>query len=146
MSYDAIAEELLRATKASRTTIRLDDPDDPCFPVVGEAVAPGVRAIRDERIEEIREAPTFKFIDATHQLLVQGDLETDELQGCPYLRNDFGVDAQMLAPILQDGCMTGIISVHYTGGRRTWSEDDVAALERACDAVYGELGRLAPAR
>ena len=48
MSLETIAQELLDATEASRTTIRFDVPDDPYLPVFAEAVVPGVRAIRDE--------------------------------------------------------------------------------------------------
>ena len=100
MSLETIAQELLEATEASRTTIRFDVPDDPYLPVFAEAVVPGVRAIRDVRLEEVRQARTFKYVDETHEVLVQHDMPTESLQGCAYLTDDFLVTAQMLAPIL----------------------------------------------
>ena len=145
MSLETIAKELLDATDASRTTIRFDVPGDPVFPVFAEAVVPGVRAIRDERIEEIRQVPTFKYVDETHQVLVQNDLPTEPLQGCSYLTDDFGVTAQMLAPILEGESLIGLISVHFTGGKRQWASEHVQALEEACAASKALAPELAAA-
>lgn len=145
MSLEMIAQELLDATEASRTTIRFDVPDDPYFPVFAEAVVPGVRAIRDERIEEVRQAPTFKYVDETHDVLVQSDLRTEPLQGCSYLTDDFGVTAQMLAPILEEQRMIGLISVHFTGGERDWTGEHIQALDDACEASRALAPELAPA-
>ena len=82
MSLETIAQDLLDATESSRTTIRFDVPDDPYLPVFAEAVVPGVREIRDVRLEEVRQAPTFKHVDETHDVLVQSDMPTESLQGC----------------------------------------------------------------
>ncbi len=145
MSLETIAQELLDATEASRITIRFDVPEDPYFPVFAEAVVTGVRAIREERIEEVRQAPTFKYVDETHDVLVQSDLPTEPLQGCSYLTDDFGVTAQMLAPILEGELMIGLISVHFTGGKRDWTGEHVQALKDACEASKAHAPELAPA-
>jgi GAF domain-containing protein len=139
MSYDEIAAQLLERTGSSRVTVRLDVPEDPCFPVAGEAVGAGVRSIRGQQIADIRDAPTFRHLDRTHELLVQEDMTKEELQGHPYLRNDFAVTAQMLAPLVRDGRMIGIISAHYVDGPRTWTDEDVAAIEEACRRTHAEL-------
>jgi GAF domain-containing protein len=47
----------------------------------------------------------------------------------------------MLAPIVRDGKLVGIISVHHAAEPRTWTDEDVAALERAQQAVQAELER-----
>lgn len=143
MSLETIAQELLDATEASRTTIRFDVPDDPYLPVFAEAVVPGVRAIRNERIEEVRQAPTFKYVDRTHDVLVQSDLSTEPLRGCAYLTDDFGVTAQMLAPILEGERLIGLISVHFTEGEREWTDEHVQSLKDACEASKALAPELA---
>ena len=46
----------------------------------------------------------------------------------------------MLAPVVRDDSLVGIVSVHYSQGSRTWTDDDVAALEEAVEQVLAELG------
>jgi len=145
VSLETIAQELLEATEASRTTIRFDVPDDPYLPVFAEAVRPGVRPIRDVRLEEVRQAPTFKFVNETHDVLVQGDMPTEQLQGCSYLTDDFLVTAQMLAPILDGERLIGLISVHFIEGPREWTGEHVQALKDACEASTALTPELAPA-
>ena len=145
MSLETIAQKLLGATEASRTTIRFDVPDDPYLPVFAEAVVPGVRAICDVRLEEVRQAPTFKYVDETHEVLVQGDMPTESLQGCAYLTDDFLVTAQMLAPILDGERLIGLISVHFIEGQREWTDEHVQALRDACEASRALAPELAPA-
>ena len=129
MSLETIAQDLLDATESSRTTIRFDVPDDPYLPVFAEAVVPGVREIRDVRLEEVRQAPTFKHVDETHDVLVQSDMPTESLQGCSYLTDDFLVTAQMLAPILDGERLIGLISVHFVEGQRQWTKRARAGAE-----------------
>ena len=96
------------------------------------------------RIEEVRQAPTFKYVDKTHDVLVQSDLPTEPLQGCAYLTDDFGVTAQMLAPILEGERLIGLISVHFTEGKREWTGEHVQALEDACEASRALAPELTP--
>lgn len=45
----------------------------------------------------------------------------------------------MLAPLVRDGQLIGIISVHYAPSTRKWTEEDVAALDDAARRVSDEL-------
>jgi GAF domain-containing protein len=45
----------------------------------------------------------------------------------------------MLAPLVRDGRLIGIISVHYAPSTREWTEEDVAALDDAARRVSDAL-------
>jgi GAF domain-containing protein len=51
------------------------------------------------------------------------------------------VKAQMLAPIVRDDRLIGVISVHYVPGPRDWSAEDVATLREAAERVQRELDK-----
>ena len=77
-SLQEILEELLRATDASRTTLRLDlpDQDSGLDAVVAEALAPGARDWSSEDVAALKEAVerVRRALDAT----VQANRETDD--------------------------------------------------------------------
>ena len=132
--FEAAMRELLDATNASRTTLRLDTPGE-VFPVVAEALAPGARSIRGATEIDLRKARTFQFLARERRLLVQADCLVDEPVAPPELIELYGVRAQMLAPIVKDGELAGIISVHHAATPREWTEAEVAALEAAAERV-----------
>lgn len=134
MSYDALTAELLEATQAGRTTLRLDTPGA-IFPVVAEACAPGVRSIRDATEIDLRTAETFRYLERERRLLVQGDCLTDGPEVPTALIEAYGVRAQMLAPIVVDNALAGIVSVHHLSTPRAWTEEEIAALEDAAERV-----------
>ena len=41
----------------------------------------------------------------------------------------------MVAGVFRRDAMVGIISVHFTRGARTWSDEEVAMIEAACTEV-----------
>ena len=45
----------------------------------------------------------------------------------------------MLAPVVRDGRLAGIVSVHYAPAVRRWSASDVTALEDAVGRVHALL-------
>ena len=130
--------DLLAATTSARTTLRLDTPDQ-VFPVLAEACAPGVRSIRDATEIDLRAAKTFQYLDREHELLIQRDCLTDEPVAPQELIDLYGVRAQMLAPIVRDGRLVGIISVHHAATPRDWSEDEVEAIRAAAARVADTL-------
>jgi len=133
-------KRLLVSTGASRTTLRLEN-DEGGFPVVAEACADGVRALRgDERIVDLRAAPTFIALDRDRTILLQEDLEHADPAPPPMLIARYGARAQMLAPLVRDDRLVGIVSVHETSGPRRWREQDVRALKAAVIAMAGALG------
>src|SRR5262249_34846162 len=135
---DEIVEKLLTDLGASRTTIRLDRPDA-TFPVVAEALAPGMRSIAGETSIDLRAAPTFVFLAEERRPLIQANVLDTEHPPPPELIELYGARAQMLAPILRDGEMVGILSVHYAPGPREWTVEDIATLERAAEQIRAQL-------
>jgi maleate isomerase len=138
VDWDAQMAELLAEIGASRVTLRLDTPGE-VFPVVGEACADGVRSIRDATEIDLRAARTFQHLERTHELLVQRDCLADEPVAPPELIELYGVRAQLLAPIVRDGRLAGIVSVHHAGTPREWTPAEVEALERTAARVAAEL-------
>jgi GAF domain-containing protein len=131
-------EELLERTGATRTTLRLDRPGA-VFPVAAEALAPGARSIRDETGIDLRKAATVQFLEREQRNLIQGDCGAGDYPAPPELIELYGVKAQMLAPIVRDGRLAGIVSVHYAPSTREWSAGDVEALDDAARRVLEEL-------
>jgi maleate isomerase len=143
-SFQEILEDLLRSTGASRTTLRLDlsNQDAGLDAVVAEALASGVRSIRDETsIRNLRDASTVRFLEEQRGPLVQNDCSVDDLAPPSELIELYDVKAQMLAPIVREDRLAGVISVHYVPGPRDWTSEDVAALQDAAERVQRELDR-----
>ena len=128
--FQAIADDLFAATGASRTTIRLDRPDA-VFPVVAEALAPGVNSLIGPSSIDLKAAATFKYLDETHGELIQNDFLDVEHPPPAELIQLYGARAQMLHAVVKDGKLAGIISVHYSEGPREWTEAEIAALREA---------------
>jgi GAF domain-containing protein len=140
--YQGILEDLLGSTDASRTTLRLDLPDQGAGldEVAAEALAPGVRSIRsDTAIRNLRDSATVRFLEERRTPLVQEDCSMADPVPPPELIELYGVRAQMLAPLIRDDGLVGVISVHYVPGPREWSAQDRAALEEAVERVQREL-------
>jgi maleate isomerase len=141
-TFQEILEDLLDSTGASRTTVRLDlaDKNFHLDTVAAEALAPGVRSLKDDTsINDLRKVPTYEFVEKERRILVQNDCLTADPAPPRALIDFYGVKAQMLGPIVRDGRMIGIISVHYTPGPREWGEEDVAALQGALERVQRTL-------
>jgi maleate isomerase len=133
-----IVEDLLRAVDASRVTIRLDTPGQ-TFPIRAEALAPGVDTLRNATEIDLRASATFIYLDTEQRNLIQSDCSAGDYPAPPALMAIYGVKAQMLAPLVRDGKMIGILSVHYASAQREWSESDVAALDAAADVITQTL-------
>jgi maleate isomerase len=134
-----IMESLLKSTDASRTTIRLDIPELELAleTVVAEGIAPGVNSLKgDKIITDMRKtvAPVM-YLEEHRKILVQDDCMTAIPAPPQKLIEYYGVKAQMLAPIIEETLMIGVLSVHYNLGSRHWSEQDIAALQAAAERV-----------
>ena len=138
IAYQSIIEELRGKTDATRTTLRLDTPGQ-VFPVVAEALGPGARSIAGDSSIDLRAAATFEYLDSQQRNLIQADCSAGDFPAPPELIEFYGVKAQMLAPLVRDGRLIGIISVHYAPSTREWTEEDVAALDDAARRVSDEL-------
>jgi GAF domain-containing protein len=143
--FQEILDELLGSTEASRTTLRLDPPDEDAGldTVVAEALAPGIRSMRDDAsIRNLRDASTIRFLEEQRGLLLQNGCSAGEPAPPPELVELYGVKAQMLAPIVREDRLAGVISVHYIPGPRDWRAQDVAALKEAAERVQRELDKV----
>ena len=138
MTYQNIVEKLLADVGASRTTIRLDRPDA-VFPVVAEATAPGINSIAGATSIDLKAAPTFIFLAEQKRTLIQSDLLNTDVPAPAALIELYGARAQMVAPILRDDELVGMVSVHYAPGVRDWTQEDIAAIEQAAEQVRAQL-------
>lgn len=135
-----ILEELLAETGASRVTLRRDLPGDYAFPVTDEALAPGVKSLREERTVDLRNQPVALEVAAGRQV-VQDDCAT--AYGDPAfhrMREAYGgLAAQIVTPVLCDGAVAGIVSLHQLGAPRNWTPEEIEACSAAAARLEGLL-------
>jgi maleate isomerase len=127
----SICSHLLRDTGADRTTVRLDA-DELGLTVdltAAEAVANGTPSIAADSSLDQRALDTVRWLAANRRVLVQAHFSEPPFPP-PALVQLYGVNAQILAPVLDGNALVGWVSVHSTHPR-LWSDDDVAAAERA---------------
>ncbi|MGH3013191.1 MAG: GAF domain-containing protein [Gaiellaceae bacterium] len=136
MSLQAVVEELLAATDASRCTLRQESEDD-FFPVAHEALAPGAPSIRDERTVDLRTAPVVRQLLSTRRQVVQDDcaLAFDDAGFQRMLAAYGGLAAQVVTPVLVDERLAAIVSLHQLGAPRRWRTEDLELASRAAERV-----------
>ena len=118
---------------AGRMTIRVDDVPGETFPVKAEACAEAVAAIAGERIEGLRESGTFRWIESERACSCRTTSPARRSRPAAVLLERFGARAQLLAAVVRDGAVVGIVSVHETRGVRAWraeEADEAAAAAR----------------
>ena len=135
----AIAEilrDLLESTGASRVTLRRDVPGGAPFPVVAEALAPGVGSLREERTVDLPTQPVVLELQRGRQV-VQDDCASayDDPAFHAMLAAYGGLAAQIVTPVQRDGRLEAILSLHQLGRPRRWSREEIAAATRAADRV-----------
>ncbi len=134
-----VLRELLEATRASRVTLRRDVPGETAFPVVEEALAPGVGSLRGERSVHLPTQPVVLEVQKGNQV-VQHDARASfadpEFQRMLDVYG--GLAAQIVTPVVVDGELRAIVSLHQLGAPRTWTPEEVA-IARATAERVGEL-------
>jgi GAF domain-containing protein len=135
---DDVLDGLLASTGASRVTLRQDLPGDYRFPVTHEALAPGVGSLREERTVQLTTQPVVLEVAAGRQV-VQDDCCSafDDPAFQKMLDAYGGLAAQIVTPVVQDGAVAGIVSLHQLGSPRHWTEDDIAACTAAAAQLEG---------
>jgi GAF domain-containing protein len=136
---DTILATLVDETGASRATLRRVVPDGDDFPIEHEALAPGAPSLREERTVDLRTQPVVREILRGRQV-VQHDCRSayDDPAFQRMLDVYGGLAAQIVTPIVRDGRLVGILSLHQLGNPRRWTDDDVATTTGAA-ARIGEL-------
>ena len=140
MHLQKIIDKLRTDLDVFRTTLRLDrpEPGDEVFPVVAESLGEGAQSIKGPLPFDLRATGTYEWLAKEQRILVQNDC--NEGPSPPtHLMDSFGVGAQLLGPLFQDGELRGIISVHHAATSRDWADADVQVLERAVAAVEAVL-------
>lgn len=146
-ALQAIAEDLFEATRPGRVTVRVDTTNDPDYPVLAEARAPGVSSITGGmslagfKPIDIHQATTVIDLKENRKMIVQRDARVDPPL-IPELVDYYGCASQMLTPIDWNGRFVGIVSVHNVEPR-DWTEQDTAAIEDATARVEAELRQAA---
>ena len=131
--------ELLEATRASRVTLRRDVPGGSPFPVVAEALAPGGGSLRDERSVHLPTQPVVIEVQAGRQVVQDDSARAyDDPAFQRMLQVYGGLAAQIVTPVMLDGTLQAIISVHHLGMPRHWTDEEVAAATHAAE----RLGQL----
>lgn len=132
----AALEHLLEATAASRVTLRRDVPGDYPFPVVEEALAPGVGSLREERSVDLPTQPVVLEIRKGHQV-VQHDSRAsfDDPEFQRMLDVYGGLGAQIVTPVVVGGAVRAIVSLHQLGAPRKWTDDEVALATATAERV-----------
>ncbi|MEU7642258.1 GAF domain-containing protein [Streptomyces sp. NPDC039016] len=131
--------ELLAATGADRTTLRLDVPEHGLHVdlTAAEALRPGVRPIRRDASLDQRRLNTVEWLERHRTPLVQ-----PHFQAAPHppqaLVDGYGVHAQLLGPVVRGEVMTGWLSVHSLD-ERAWTDGDRTALAAATARVHSAL-------
>jgi GAF domain-containing protein len=136
---DDVLRGLLACTGASRVTLRQDLPGDYAFPVTHEALAPGVGSLMRERTVDLRNQPVA-FEVAQGRQVVQDDCAVAyEDPAFHRMRETYGgLAAQVVTPVMHDGAVEAIVSLHQLGSPRHWTEFEIEAC-RAAAARVAEL-------
>lgn len=135
---DGILGELLRSTGASRVTLRQDAPGD-VFPVTNEVLADGAQPIKGVATPDMARQPVVLEVQQGRQV-VQDDClaASDEPHFREMLELYGGMRAQIVTPIVREGRVVAIVSLHQLGRTRRWTEDEIAAASETARKV-GEL-------
>ena len=134
MSLERIAATLLEGLDTSRVTIRLP----PDYPVDAEALAPGVPSIG--HTIAVQDSSTFTLLRTGDRPVVQDDVRVSP-PAYPELIEIYGCYAQMLAAVLDEGEMVGLVAVHQLEEPRHWTEEEIAKLTSAAEGVRRELAK-----
>ena len=136
---DALLAALLAETRGSRVTLRQDVPGPDAFPVTHEALAPDAASLREERSVDLRTQPVVREILLGRQV-VQDDCRAAYPDEAFQRMLDAygGLAAQIVTPILREGRVVAILSLHRLGTPHRWPAEAIAAATHTA-AEIGEL-------
>jgi GAF domain-containing protein len=138
-ALDDVLRDLLETTRASRVTLRRDLPDGQPFPVVEEVLAPGVGSIRQVTSVHLPSQPVVLQVQGGVQVVQDDSARAyDDPAFLRMLEAYGGLAAQIVTPVMRDGRLEAILSLHQLGAPRAWTAEEVAAARRAAERV-GEL-------
>jgi GAF domain-containing protein len=135
VEIDAALTELLATTGASRVTLRQDVPGD-VFPVTHEALSEGAAPIRGVATPDMARQPVVLEVLAGRQVVQEDCLAaSDEPHFREMLELYGGMRAQIVTPVVRDGAVVAIVSLHQLGRTRDWTAAEIAAAQAAADRI-----------
>ena len=138
-TLEDVLRDLLETTRASRVTLRRDVPGEQPFPVVEEVLAPGVGSIRGETSVHLPSQPVVLEVQRGVQVVQDDSARAyDDPAFLRMLEAYGGLAAQIVTPVMRDGRLEGILSLHQLGEPRAWTAEEVSAARRAAERI-GEL-------
>ena len=138
VEVQSVLAELLDANGASRVTLRQDLPGDYEFPVTHEALAPGVGSLRGDRSVDLRTQPVVQEVRQGRQVVQENSRAAfDDPAFLRMLDAYGGLAAQIVTPVLAQGRLAGILSLHQLGSPRAWSPEEVALCAAAAERLGG---------
>ena len=136
---DDVLRGLLAETGASRVTLRQDLPGDYRFPVTHEALADGAGSLMHERTVDLRTQPVAIEVGRGRQVVQDDCAAASDDPAFHRMRETYGgLAAQIVTPVVLEGEVRGIVSLHQLGSPRHWSDGEIEAC-RAAAARVGEL-------
>ncbi|MEA2330532.1 MAG: hypothetical protein QOH58_670 [Thermoleophilaceae bacterium] len=139
-----LMEHLLGELRLSRATLRLDVdlPGREPFPMVGEALAPGVESIAGKvvaadghpTVDRIMRDRAWVVVDDCVALGRQ-DPDFDRPVYWSMLEQYGGLAAYIAAPLFEGDELVAILSLHQLGSPRTWTPDERAEVQRGLEAI-----------
>ena len=136
---DDLLQELLHGTGASRVTLRQDVPGGYKFPVTHEALADGVGSLKEERTVDLRNQPVALEVAAGRQVVQDDSATAYDDPAFHRMRETYGgLAAQVVTPVMPDGEVRGIVSLHQLGEPRQWTEREIDA----CGTAAGRLAEV----
>jgi len=142
-----IANKLRDDTGAGRTTIRID-----CAPlgldveeVAIEARDDSARPLEGKRTPDVRNGAAVRWLIANRRTFVMEDcLNPWDPEVAPedYVIELYGIRSEMVSGVFRGDELVGIVSVHFTRGTRTWTDDEIALIERAAADVLAVLDAI----
>jgi len=131
-----VLRDLLETTRASRVTLRRDVPGRQPFPVVEEVLAPGVGSIRGESSVHLPSQPVVLEVQRGVQVVQDDSARAyDDPAFLRMLEAYGGLAAQIVTPVIRDGRLEAILSLHQLGEPRAWTVEEVSAASLAAERV-----------
>jgi GAF domain-containing protein len=139
-SLQRIIESLLLATAASRAVLHVVRTDGG-FEIRAEAVQHGQRQIRHHPDLGALVAPPADLFKGDKDLIVENDVAQAPASGSSLQADSCRIRAQMLVPLVRQGRLAGVISLHQAGEARRWGAANRDALLDARVKALEALGR-----
>lgn len=140
-ALDLVVEELRLMFDIERCTLRRERSGQ-TFPVVHEALAPGVGSLIGDTKVDLRGQPVVRVLTESGSQVVQDDCRTAFADEAFQRMLDAygGLGAQIVTPVHVDGDLRAIVSLHHLDGPRSWTAGEVDLARDAAELVGRILG------